>query len=158
MNLEIILSGLSGTLAMTLFIELVSAILKKPFHVVRTLARMLKCNSKNDSASKKYLTYCIAVIVHYSIGVMFAYAFDFALNKGLIELVWIHALLFGGLAGLIGIIGWRIFFAIHPNPPKIMLPQYLLVIWTGHLIYAVGTFLIYLKFQPDSVAAVIPVC
>jgi hypothetical protein len=60
--------------------------------------------------------------------------------------------------GLIGIIGWRIFFAVHSNSTKIILSQYLLIIWTGHLIYAVGTFVIYTKFQPDPVTAVIPVC
>jgi hypothetical protein len=156
MKMQIILSGLSGTLAMTLFIELISAIFKKPFHVVRILARMLSDN--NESVVKKNITYCIAVVVHYSIGVLFAYAFHFLVKQDLIDPTLWHALLFGALAGLVGILGWRMAFALHPNPPVINRPHYLFVIWIGHLIFAMGTFIMYVRLSLPPIEAAIPVC
>jgi H+/Cl- antiporter ClcA len=147
MNLKIILSGLFGTLAMTLFVNLVAAIFKKPLHAVKILSRMLQRGDNTDSRQKKYIKYAIASVVHYSIGVGFAYVFSFLLQQQVIELKLSHAILFGSLAGLTGILGWRIVFAIHPNPPKLELSHYLLVIWLGHLIFAAGVFKTYLNFE-----------
>jgi hypothetical protein len=147
MNLKVILSGLFGTLAMTLFVNLAAAIFKKPFHVIEVLLRMMQRGENTDSRQTKNIKYAIALVVHYSIGVCFAYVFHFLLQQHVIELSWTNAILFGSLAGLIGILGWRIVFAIHPNPPQLELIHYLLVIWLGHLIFAAGVFITYLNFS-----------
>jgi hypothetical protein len=158
MKLAIVLSGVAGTLAMTLFTELVSAIFKKPFHVVQILSRMLRRRDNPELLAGKYVSYSIAMIVHYTIGILFSYAFNFFLKQGLLQLTLWNALLFGILAGLIGVLGWRIVLAIHPNPPKIIPSQYLLVIWVGHLIFAIGTFLGYIELLPPPVEADISRC
>lgn len=149
MNLKIILAGLFGTLVMTLFVTIVSISFKKPFHVVKTLSRMMQRGDNRDSTARKGITFAIAVVVHYAIGVAFAYLYNFLLLERLMRLTWPHTILFGSLAGLIGIIGWRITFAIHPNPPKLNLTRYLLVIWIGHLLFAAGVLLTYINF-PQS--------
>jgi hypothetical protein len=157
MKMQIILSGLAGTLAMTLFVELVSAILKKPFHVVGILTRMLKRND-NESIAKKNITYCMAVVIHYSIGVLFAFAFHLLVKQKFIDPTLWHALLFGSLAGLTAIVGWQLAFALHPNLPLINRSQYLLVIWIGHLNFAIVTCIEYSRLSPSPIEAAIPIC
>src|SRR5690349_10600711 len=109
MNMIIILAGIAGTLAMTLFVELVSFILKKPFHVVGILCIMLHFSSNMKSKLKRYALHGTALVVHYAIGILFSYAFDFFLDSDLMELDLWNAMLFGSLAGFVGILGWRLF-------------------------------------------------
>jgi hypothetical protein len=157
MNLLIILAGFTGTLAMTLFTELASFILKKPFHVIRILSLMLHFGSNMTSKLKRDILYWIALVVHYAIGIFFSCVFDFFLEHDLMEFNLWNAMVFGSLAGLVGLLGWRFFFAIHPDPPSLILSQYLAIIWLGHLIFAMGAFLIYHKFHPNQAQAAISV-
>jgi hypothetical protein len=139
----VICAGILGTLIMTLFVEIIAHIIRKPFHVVSILSHMLRFGKDLKPASKGII-YIIALLVHYGIGILFSCCFDLCLNYNLIEMHLSNALIFGGFAGLIGIGGWRIFFAIHPAPPKIILSQYLTTIWVGHILYAIGVFYTYL--------------
>jgi hypothetical protein len=157
-NIITLLAGIIGTAAMTLFVEAVCVIFKKPFHVVHILSHILRFSSSPKSGPNSYVMYGIALVVHYTIGILFAYGFDFLVKQELIDLTLTDVLLFGSFAGVVGIIGWRICFALHPNPPEVNLAHYLLVIWLGHLVYAVGLFATHTKLQPDPIQAVIPVC
>jgi hypothetical protein len=156
-TLLIILSGVAGTFAMTCFVELLAAISKKPFHVVRILSRMLQYGD-NTPKHKRQITYGVAIIIHYLVGISFTNIFVFLLKTELIEPEIWYALIFGAVAGLVGILGWRIFFAIHPNPAHIDLSQYLIVIWAGHLIFALAMFLLYIELQPGRSTVTITVC
>lgn len=140
MNFVIIMAGIIATLSMTLFVELTALVSRKPFHVIRILANMLRFD-KDFNRKQKRMIFIVATILHYGIGVGFAYCYDLSLESDLLTASWKDALLFGAGAGTVGIIVWRIFFAIHPNPPKINLVQYLAVIWLGHLVFACGLFL-----------------
>ena len=64
----------------------------------------------------------------------------------MMQFTFANALLFGGMAGLLGIIGWRVVFAIHPQPPKINLYEYLTVIWMGHIVFSTTQFYALLFF------------
>jgi hypothetical protein len=150
MSFVIALAGILGTLAMTIFVELVCYLFKKPYHVVRVLSRMLHFSSHVESKPKWVLLYCTALVLHYGIGILFSYAFYLLIKYGFMEPDLLHTIIFGSLAGLIGISGWRLFFAIHPNPLRLNLTQYLFVIWLGHLIFAIGTFMSYVELQSGS--------
>jgi hypothetical protein len=146
MNFEVAIAGIAGTLAMTVFTELIAYGAKKPFHVVSILARMLRF--RKDLRPISGTRYVVALIIHYSIGVLFSYGFEWFITNNRADMNLSNAIIFGGVVGLIGIIGWRIFFAIHPNPPEIILPPYLTTIWVGHIIFSVVLFYSYLKLLP----------
>lgn len=132
MNLWIaILAGLGGTLVMTSFTLVMSHILKKPFYVVMILATMLPF--KKNVTTPNFFIYASATLIHYSIGVIFSYFYLWQLVERLIINDALSALLYGAIIGSIAVIGWRLFFFIHPNPPPIELIPYLVTIWFGHI-------------------------
>ena len=137
MNISlIIIAGLAGTFAMTACAELVFIIIKRPYHIVSTLARMIQFR-KPTREKPRLGYYLVAMVLHYIIGVGFCYGYYCALSTGLLNLSVIHSVVYGVIIGIVAIIGWRIFFAIHPDPPQYSLPIYLLVIWIGHIVLAV---------------------
>lgn len=129
-----ILAGLAGTLAMTSFAEIMAHLLKKPYFVVIILATMLPF--RRDLSPPKATTYIGATILHYAIGVGFAYAYLWLMQEGVITNDTPTALLYGVAIGIIAIIGWRLFFAIHPNPPLVK-PIYFAMIWLGHIVLSI---------------------
>lgn len=129
-----ILAGIAGTLAMTSFAEITAHLLRKPYFVVIILATMLPFN--RDLSPPKASTYIAATILHYAIGVGFAYAYFGLLLEGLISNNALTALLYGVAIGVIAIAGWRLFFTIHPNPPRIK-PTYFALIWLGHIVLSI---------------------
>jgi hypothetical protein len=129
-----ILAGIAGTLAMTSFAEILAHLLKRPYFVVIILATMLPFN--RDLTPPKASIYIAATILHYAIGVGFAYAYLRLMQEGVITNDTLTALLYGAAIGIIAIIGWRLFFTIHPNPPRIK-PTYFAMIWLGHVVLSV---------------------
>lgn len=98
--------------------------------------------------------------MHYVIGVLFAYAYQWFLQQGILDPGLPHAALFGGAAGLVGIIGWSIFFALHPAPPAVDLRRYLPVILSGHVILGMALFYTHKTTDSDTLVVrdEIPLC
>ncbi|HEY0741851.1 MAG TPA: hypothetical protein VGD40_10325 [Chryseosolibacter sp.] len=140
MNYLIIMAGIIGTLTMTLFIEVVARVSGKPFRVIHILADMLRFGQEFNHGQRRRIFF-LATILHYAIGVGFAFCYNFLLDSKYISSSWGDAVLFGASAGIVGILGWRLFFVVHPDPPVMNLFQYLTVIWLGHLVFACGLFL-----------------
>lgn len=137
-----IIAGLVGTLVMTGTTELVATITRMPFHVIRILASMLPFQKHPTPPNTK--TFSLAVILHYTIGVVFAYGYVIVIGRGWFNADLLSSILYGVIIGTIAIAGWRLFFLIHPNPPPIPLKGYLPVIWTGHIVLSL-TFYVVLK-------------
>ena len=140
MNFPVFISGIAGTLAMTLFLELICWLSKKPFHVIRILAYILPFGKPVVTAGARKIVFLVAVTLHYAIGVLFTFCFEKSIQLHLMEFTLTNALLFGALAGLVGIIVWRIAFALHPKPPNINLHEYLVSIWLGHVVFSIAQF------------------
>jgi hypothetical protein len=155
-----ILAGILGTVAMTLCTEIAFRLLKRPYHVVRILARMLQGRSIPSDGTLRPGTYLLASFLHYAIGVAFSFGYQWLVFRNILSPGVFPALLFGAFIGLIGITGWRIFFAIHPLPPNVSLKQYLPAIWVGHIVLAFVMYYTYQQFRNESLTAVdtIPLC
>jgi hypothetical protein len=128
--LTVILAGVAATLVMTGFSQITAYLLKKNFYVVIILATMLPFNK--HVTPPKLSTYVAATILHYLIGIVFAYVHLGLILNGYIANNALSALLYGGVIGTIAIIGWRLFFMIHPNPPSVE-RTYFVMIWIGHI-------------------------
>jgi len=88
---------------------------------------------KKNVTTPNFFIYTTATLIHYSIGVIFSYLYLWQLVERLIINDVLSALLYGAIIGSIAVIGWRLFFFIHPNPPPIELIPYLVTIWFGHI-------------------------
>jgi hypothetical protein len=130
-HLIAILGGLASTLVMTCFTQIMSHILKKPFHVVIILAAMLPF--KRNVSTPNVFLYMFASLLHYCIGIGFSYLYLWQLVASLLINDVISGLLYGAILGSIAVVVWRFFFLIHPNPPPIELIPYLITIWFGHI-------------------------
>lgn len=147
--LTIIVAGIAGTLVMTCFTQITAQLLKKPFYVVMILATMLPF--KKDITSPNASTYAVATFLHYFIGIMFSYLYWWLTIEGLISNDILSSILYGVVIGTIAIIGWRLFFLIHPNPPVIE-ATYFGMIWLGHIWLSIIAAAIF-KLNPLSVGA-----
>lgn len=151
-----LLAGITGTLIMTGFTEFMALLLKKPFHVITILAIMLPLKKRVESPN--ILIYCVATVIHYLIGVIFSYFYQWLILHGWINHDLLSAVIFGSLIGTVAVIVWGIFFSIHPNPPPIELKPYLTVIWIGHTALALTLIGIFKLFLKPSALALIPMC
>ena len=143
-----ILAGFGGTLVMTCFTLIMSHILKKPFYVVVILATMLPF--KKNVSAPNVLIYITATFIHYFIGVIFSYLYLWQLVEQLIINDVLSALLYGAIIGSTAVIGWRLFFFIHPNPPPIKLIPYLVTIWFGHITLSITLAAIFSISLPST--------
>jgi hypothetical protein len=101
----------------------------------------------------------LGTIIHYSIGVLFAFLY-FVLNKnGMIDSSILEAIVFGVALGIVAIVGWKLFFMINKHPLPYSLPIYFAVIFTGHIVLALGIFWTHQIFnEPASASLGIPLC
>jgi hypothetical protein len=132
-------AGIAGTGAMTFFVYLVAYISKRRFKVVRILGTMLTFRTTIDKGlSLKPSTIIAGGIAHYKVGITFAAIYAWLWMHDIGAPDFANALLFGFVNGLLAVIAWWWFIALHPNPPLLPLPSYLFTIFLGHFIFALG--------------------
>lgn len=135
--LTIIAIGILATAVMTVFMNTCALIMRRNLYTVEILTQMLGTWIRSISG-KRSIAKLLAVVVHYSIGVVFVLAYyllrssnGYTGNTSSYE-PWT----IGTLYGLLAIAGWSVFVRIHPAPPPtVPWEYYLLCIFTGHLIF-----------------------
>ncbi|RFM31303.1 hypothetical protein [Chitinophaga silvisoli] len=142
--LIIIIAGIAGTLLMTGAVYLLSALTGKNYKVVGILATMLA----NHTTKEKGLTrstpdILLGIAVHYLIGIFFAFIYYFLWQMGYLALTINSSILFGLSTGIVAIIFWSLFIRFHPNPPLIPVFTYVLSIGLVHILFSLGTYLVF---------------
>jgi hypothetical protein len=144
MLLNIVVEGVAGTALMTLVMYLVAFITRDRFKVVKVLGTMLTGQTTaNKGLSEKPSAITVGIFAHYLVGIGFAAIYSWLWSNDILDDNIINATWMGFLNGVIGAIGWTIFFAIHPNPPKMPLKSYLTAIALGHIFFAYGILICY---------------
>lgn len=143
--LVIITAGIAGTAFMTLFLYLLAPLMHRQLKVVKILGTMLtNQTTPNSGLSERPPVIWVGVTVHYLIGVMFTFCYYFLWQSGIGKPDMKYGALSGFLTGLFGITVWRVFFWLHPNPPRtVSLPIYLLSLLIAHVIFGVFVHLTY---------------
>lgn len=137
--------GMGGTALMTLFLYVLDyAMGEKRLKVVKVLGTMLTGKTTAvKGLSDSPWAILIGLAGHYGVGIVFAAIFILLEAHGVCSFTYLHGLLYGGMAGLTGIIVWRIYLYLHPYPPILNIPLYLSGIFIGHLIFGIGMILTY---------------
>lgn len=148
MLFETILAGIIGTAFMTLGMYALAGITSDHFKVVKVLGTMLTGQTTSEGGlSEKTSAIIVGILAHYLVGIGFSFVYTWIWQEQLMEMTFQSATLMGFVNGLIGAAGWRIFFAIHSRPPVMRLPQYLLAIALGHILFGQGIFATHLFFH-----------
>ena len=145
MFLQTVIAGIGATALMTSFVYALDFVIPKPLKVVKILGTMLTGQTTpNQGLSNKPSAIIAGIIGHYMIGIIFAFAWLGLMYIGIFSINYLHGILFGALAGIVGVIIWKIYFTMHPNPPAIQLNVYFLTIFLGHIIFGIGLIGMYL--------------
>jgi hypothetical protein len=139
--LTAIVAGIGGTALMTAFIYLVSYITHKRLKVVKILGTMLTFQTTPDKETSEHSSaVVVGILGHYLVGIIFTVIYYLLWTNGIGKPDFITCVLYGFISGIVGIIVWRIFFAIHPNPPAVPLKDYIPSILVGHIFFGAGVW------------------
>lgn len=131
---KILLSGITGTSAMTLFSYWVSASKNKNFSEPETLSQMMKRLPPGITKTQAGIGgWC----THYAIGIVFAMVFNEVWKVSKTKPSIPSGALLGALSGLAGIAAWQIAFAVHPNPPAKNLKKYFGHLLIAHIVFGI---------------------
>jgi hypothetical protein len=144
MIMRVFLSGIVATLLMTAFVYGMALLFNKKWKVIKVLGTMLTGETTafgGLSGSPKSIV--TGTIVHYLVGIGFAIVYWWICKSGVMIPGIINSVLFGMAIGILAAAVWWLFFKFHPKPPVIRLPKYLLTIATGHIVFAIGIFILF---------------
>src|SRR5688500_5387271 len=107
---------------MTLFSYVFSAIRKKQFKEPELLNDLLR--RINIIHSSYFKNHPAGWVIHYAVGYLFVFAYYLLFQYSSINpTLWVYTVLGFG-CGIVGIAGWKLTFAIHPNPPDIHFSEF----------------------------------
>jgi hypothetical protein len=136
-----IAAGIGGTAVMTAFIYLLSYITRKRLKVVKILGTMLTFQTTpNKETSEHSSAIVVGILGHYFVGIVFSLIYYWLWNNGIGQPDFVTCAMYGFISGIVGIIVWRIFFVIHPNPPAVPLKDYIVSILIGHIFFGAGVW------------------
>jgi len=140
---QILISSFAATSVMTLFSYAVSAGAREVYKEPVLLAFILNTFHLKTAPNLKIL---LGWILHYLIGIGFVIGYHYLWISGYMELSWSVSFLLGVISGIIGIIGWIVFFEIIPQKPNIDFTGYYLQLFVAHIIFSVTAFMVYKLF------------
>ncbi|MAN58227.1 MAG: hypothetical protein CMC08_00140 [Flavobacteriaceae bacterium] len=122
------------TLAMTLFSYLISFIRGKEFREPELLTVLIY--RYFEMPPLRGLANLPGWILHLVIGYLFLALYNgfFFLNE--IEPTPGFTLMVGFALGVLGILGWKVIFTLHPNPPDIKFTEFYIQLLMAHIIFA----------------------
>lgn len=140
--LLIVVSGFIATSLMTLFSYLISNIKGRQFREPELLNILISRSTLFPWKIKK--DSWVGWAIHYSIGWFFVICFYLIWKYTKMEPSVATGALFGFLAGIIGISGWKIFFLLHHDPPEIDFKNFYIQLIVAHIIFGLGAVLVFL--------------
>lgn len=151
---HIVIAGLVGTGVMTLFMYGMTFLTDRVMKVVKILGTMLTFQTTPDGRlSDSPTAIGVGIVAHYALGVIFALVYYALWRAGIGSPTFWNGALFGFVSGLVGILGWRIFFALHPRPPAtVPLKDYLITLLAGHVVFGIAVVVTYQLLSVEDFA------
>lgn len=141
--IQILVSSIAATSAMTLFSYAVSATARELYKEPVLLSYILSHLHLEVSPNVKNI---LAWILHYVIGFGFVIAYHFLWIYKVLQLTWLIGILLGAISGIIGIITWFVLFKIVPQKPNIDFMGYYLQLFAAHIIFGFTAYSVYILF------------
>jgi len=149
MNLfiNIILSAVFATTAMTLFSYIAGFIFKENFKEPVLLNRLISQMEflppaiRNSKAS--------GWILHYLIGIIFAAVAVLIIYLTHWSFTRMYSIGFGFVAGIAGILGWKAMFKIYTHPSRTDVKAYFIQLLAAHILFGWSLTVFFTLFSPD---------
>lgn len=130
MLLHLFISGVLGTLIMTLFTYAVELVTGKELSEPELLNHLIcKCERIGLQTGASHF---LGWLIHFAIGILFAAGMIAFIEVTGFEPTIYLGLLLGAALGLVGVIGWYVLFTLHHNPPQIDFPLFLTQLIMAH--------------------------
>ncbi|MCF0040178.1 hypothetical protein [Dyadobacter fanqingshengii] len=140
-------SGIVGTAAMTLFMYGMTFITDKVMKVTKILGTMITCQTTDDRGlSESKTAIFTGIVAHYIIGIAFVFCYHILWFLGVGQPDFLNGLILGLASGMIAVMFWFTFFAVHPFPPDVDLKSYLLTLFLAHFVFALTAVWAYVFF------------
>ncbi|SFB02261.1 hypothetical protein [Algoriphagus aquimarinus] len=128
-----VLSGVIGTIAMTLFMYLYSYVSSNFTKVIHILGNMLIGERNYYSPNKK--AFIVGTIAHFGVGVLFSFGYFLLWNWGVFKINLQDSILIGAVSGVIAIVVWKAYLSVHSNPPQLSQFHYFLALFLAHIVF-----------------------
>ncbi|HET8574297.1 MAG TPA: hypothetical protein VFL76_10565 [Edaphocola sp.] len=141
-----IVPAVKATSAMTLFSKLIADStnknVKEPKLLGLLLARLIP---------KKYRRVALLAgwCMHYGIGLSWVWVFRFLARKDKRGTIFTDTLFLSAFSGLTGILFWKLFFRLHPDPPGVKDPLFYRQLFLAHLVF--GVVAIFSDKKPEGI-------
>ncbi|WP_336518510.1 hypothetical protein [Pollutibacter soli] len=146
---KIILSTLAATAVMTLFTNMAAMLLKKNLFVIRILTRLLERKSERVNQKNFFPYWALATIIHYLIGIFFAFVCLYWAPK-LLQTTPVFGdwLTCGLILGVVAVVSWITLKKIRDGS-RLDAPWKLfyVVIFLGHIVFSFTLYYAYFKFN-----------
>lgn len=134
---DIIVAGITGTAAFTLFSYMASKVFDEKFEEPELLGKMI---DRVTPAMEKEQAKFTGWLVHYLVGIGFAEAYKQLIHITDIKPSVCNGILTGAITGLPASLIWDTAFKNHPAPPRKRSFSYCLQLITGHAIFGAVIF------------------
>lgn len=123
---------------MTIFVNEVAALTDRRIRVVSILASIFSgLNAIYDLRCYSRRHVLLAVILHYFVGVLFAFGFILAQHYDLADVSIKSGALYGLSTGILAVIVWRFAFLALPRPPVVPLRLFIPVVGIAHVPFGI---------------------
>ena len=143
---KILISAIVGTSAMTLFSYLISNKKNKNFREPQVLGQLIKRLPVGVSKEPSQMA---GWGIHYAIGTLFVICYSELWEQTKVKPSVTSGTLLGAGSGLIGVMGWKLMFEGHPNPPAKNLKPFFGHLLLAHIVFAVFSAITY-KLTADK--------
>lgn len=134
---ELVLAGIAGTTAFTLFSYAVAEVTGKKYKEPRLLGHMLdKTVDELDHKEAQVAGWA----THYLTGLVFVAGYKMIINQTGIKPNVVNGMMIGGLSGFPAALLWDASLRLHPAPPRKPSWDYYAQLLVGHVIFGAASF------------------
>lgn len=128
-----VLSGVTGTIAMTVFMYLYASLTHQFTKVIHILGNMLV--GERNFYSPTLNAMIVGTAAHAGVGVLFSFAYFLLWNWGIFQIDLVDSIWIGMISGVIAVLVWKSYLSLHSHPPKFSQLHYFIALLLGHIIF-----------------------
>lgn len=128
-----LLSGLVGTLGMTMVMYLYAATTGRFTKVIHLLGSMLAGDPNFEKPEKNSLI--LGTLGHFGVGVIFSFAYFLLWNWGIFQINLTDSVLIGAASGFVAIVVWKSYLTLYRQAPTISQTHYFIALFLAHLVF-----------------------
>lgn len=130
-----VLSGVAGTMAMTLVMYLYTFFTQQFTKVIHLLDSLLAGNLDFKNPQKS--TLMIGTIAHFGVGILFSFSYFLLWNWGVFQINFKDSILIGVVSGLLAIVVWKGYLSFHNQAPDISQTHFFIALVVAHLVFGI---------------------